>query len=179
MITPVFVSEVTAGDVRCGYAETFLGPITITVGADDTLLQLSYTAPPDAIRRDPALDALAAEIVDALSSDTDMAVRVCPQVSPFQLDILRAVSRVPRGTLASYSSIASMAGHPSAIRAAASAVARNPLPIIIPCHRIVPAGCTASPDRPLRNPRVLGNYTPRRELKAIILEKEGYFSQKK
>lgn len=51
--------------------------------------------------------------------------------------VLKTLHRVPYGKRLTYSELASSAGRPRAIRAAANAVAANPLPLIIPCHRIL------------------------------------------
>jgi O-6-methylguanine DNA methyltransferase len=55
----------------------------------------------------------------------------------FERDVLRALSRVPYGRAVSYGDLAAAAGRPHAYRAAGSVMARNPLPVILPCHRVV------------------------------------------
>lgn len=57
--------------------------------------------------------------------------------SPFFMDAWQALSKVAYGDTISYSELAVRAGRPHAIRAAASACAKNPLPLIIPCHRVI------------------------------------------
>jgi methylated-DNA-[protein]-cysteine S-methyltransferase len=57
----------------------------------------------------------------------------------FRRDVLRATARIPYGRTASYREVASRAGSPAAVRAAGSALAANPLPIVVPCHRVLPA----------------------------------------
>jgi len=57
--------------------------------------------------------------------------------SPFYKKVLGEVSKIPYGRTTSYSEIAQKLNNPKAARAVGSANARNPLPIIIPCHRIV------------------------------------------
>ena len=59
--------------------------------------------------------------------------------TPFQRAVLDAVSRVPFGGLASYGDIAGEVGRPGASRAVGAVNGRNPLPLVIPCHRIVGA----------------------------------------
>lgn len=58
-------------------------------------------------------------------------------VSPFRRSVLRQCRRIPYGKTASYRDLARAAGNPAASRAAGSAMARNPLPLVIPCHRVV------------------------------------------
>ncbi len=57
--------------------------------------------------------------------------------TPFSLQVLEEVRRVPYGETASYGDIARRAGRPRAARAVGRAVATNPLPLVIPCHRVV------------------------------------------
>jgi len=57
--------------------------------------------------------------------------------SEFQRKVLQATARVPYGAVTSYAGIASDIGQPSAVRAVAGALRRNPVPIVVPCHRIV------------------------------------------
>ncbi len=60
-------------------------------------------------------------------------------LTPFQKKVLRATRKVPYGRRETYSSIARGLGRPRAARAVGGALARNPLPIVIPCHRIIAA----------------------------------------
>lgn len=57
--------------------------------------------------------------------------------TPFQRSVLRALQMISYGKTISYDGLAELAGRPRAVRAAANAVANNPLPLIIPCHRVV------------------------------------------
>lgn len=54
----------------------------------------------------------------------------------FQRDVLRAVQEIPRGEVRPYAWIAARAGRPTAVRAVGTALARNPVPLLIPCHRV-------------------------------------------
>ena len=58
----------------------------------------------------------------------------------FRLDVLRATAQIPYGSTASYRDVATRAGNAGAVRAAGSALAHNPLPIVVPCHRVVKSG---------------------------------------
>jgi methylated-DNA-[protein]-cysteine S-methyltransferase len=78
----------------------------------------------------------------------------------FRREVLRAAARIPYGRTASYREIAGEAGSPRAFRAAGTALARNPLPILVPCHRVLPSGGG------------LGDYRGGAEAKAQLLRLE-------
>lgn len=59
--------------------------------------------------------------------------------TPFQLSVYRTVAAIPYGTVLSYLEVAAACGSPQGARAIGGAMARNPLPILIPCHRVVGA----------------------------------------
>jgi AraC family transcriptional regulator of adaptative response/methylated-DNA-[protein]-cysteine methyltransferase len=59
--------------------------------------------------------------------------------SNFRLQVWQALLRIPEGCLVSYQQLAGLAGHPTAVRAVASAVAANPVAWLIPCHRVIRA----------------------------------------
>jgi methylated-DNA-[protein]-cysteine S-methyltransferase len=58
----------------------------------------------------------------------------------FRREVLRATARIPYGRTASYREVATAAGSPAAVRAAGTALATNPLPILVPCHRVLRTG---------------------------------------
>jgi methylated-DNA-[protein]-cysteine S-methyltransferase len=59
--------------------------------------------------------------------------------SAFRKDVSRRLHRVPFGSTVTYCELASMSGHPGKARAVGNAVAANPVPVIVPCHRVVSA----------------------------------------
>jgi methylated-DNA-[protein]-cysteine S-methyltransferase len=61
-------------------------------------------------------------------------------VRAFRRKVLDATARIPYGETSSYRGVATAAGSPNAVRAAGSALARNPLPIVVPCHRVLRSG---------------------------------------
>ena len=61
-------------------------------------------------------------------------------VTPFQRRVLMAAARVPAGKVVSYGEIARRIGQPHGSRAVGQALGHNPIPIVIPCHRVVAAG---------------------------------------
>jgi O-6-methylguanine DNA methyltransferase len=58
-------------------------------------------------------------------------------VSGFQKRVLRAVLSIPRGETRSYRQIAEQIGDPRAYRAVGNALNKNPLPLVVPCHRVI------------------------------------------
>ncbi|MDO4534006.1 MAG: methylated-DNA--[protein]-cysteine S-methyltransferase [Coriobacteriia bacterium] len=88
-------------------------------------------------------------------------VPIAPRGSVFQNDVLRAVEHIPYGETRTYSEIAATIDRPGAARAVGSALSANPIPIIIPCHRVVPSGGG------------LGGYAYGPEMKRYLLNLEG------
>ena len=82
-------------------------------------------------------------------------------VRGFAGDVLRATARIPFGSVSSYREVATEAGSPNAYRAAGNALGSNPIPIVVPCHRVLHAGGG------------LGGYTGGLERKRYLLELEG------
>ena len=62
---------------------------------------------------------------------------LAPQGTPFQLAVWQALRRIPYGETVSYGAIAEAVGRPSASRAVGAANGANPLPIVVPCHRVI------------------------------------------
>ena len=60
-----------------------------------------------------------------------------PKGTPFQVAVLDALVQIPYGDTRSYRDIAISIGRPKAVRAVGAANGRNPLPIVIPCHRVI------------------------------------------
>ena len=68
---------------------------------------------------------------------TRFTVKLAPQGTPFQRAVWNAIADVPFGQTIAYAELADRAGYPGSARAAGAATGRNPLGIIVPCHRIV------------------------------------------
>jgi len=60
-----------------------------------------------------------------------------PQGTPFQLEVWRELARIPYGVTISYGELARRIEQPQAVRAVGAANGRNPLPIVLPCHRVI------------------------------------------
>ena len=82
-------------------------------------------------------------------------------MGPFQQKVLKATYRIPFGKVATYKDVATKAGAPKGSRAAGNALGANPIPIVVPCHRVVRAGGG------------LGGYTGGLQRKEFLLELEG------
>ncbi len=81
--------------------------------------------------------------------------------TPFQKKVWRAIAKIPWGETRSYAWLARHAGNPKAVRAAAAACGANPVPLIIPCHRVIASDGT------------IGGFTGGIDLKKKLLELEG------
>ena len=68
---------------------------------------------------------------------TEFDLPLAPEGTPFQLTVWNALREIPYGETRSYGDIAAHIGKPSASRAVGAANGRNPLPIVIPCHRVI------------------------------------------
>ena len=79
----------------------------------------------------------------------------------FRSRALHAVARIPYGKVKTYTEIAKEAGNPRAFRAAGTACGHNPIPLIVPCHRVVQSGGG------------IGNYGGGPEMKRALLDLEG------
>ena len=69
-------------------------------------------------------------------------LKMKPSGTPFQLSVLAALQEIPFGQTTTYRDIAESIGRPKAVRAVGAANGRNPLPIVIPCHRVIGADGT-------------------------------------
>jgi methylated-DNA-[protein]-cysteine S-methyltransferase len=70
---------------------------------------------------------------------THFSVALDPQGTPFQRSVWRQIAKVRFGRTLSYGELARRAGHPGSARAAGAATGRNPIGVIVPCHRIMGA----------------------------------------
>lgn len=68
---------------------------------------------------------------------TVFAVPLAPRGTPFQQRVWRVLRGIAAGSLMSYAEVARAIGQPNAMRAAGAAIGRNPLSVIVPCHRVV------------------------------------------
>jgi len=120
---------------------------------------------PDAETFGPRRKGAAADVADQLAAYAarDRQTFDLPLVAegtPFQHEVWKALAEVPFGTTTSYAALAEAVGRPGASRAIGGAVGRNPLLIVVPCHRV------------LRSDGQLGGFAAGTDLKAQLLALE-------
>ena len=90
-----------------------------------------------AIVEDHSATAPLVEPLFQLGQTPHIPIHVLLRGTNFQLKVWEALLRIPPGSASSYEDLATRIGHPRAARAVSSAVARNPIPVLIPCHRVI------------------------------------------
>lgn len=130
---------------------------------DAVLAELSERVSPRVLRAPERTDAVRHQLDDyfagrrrAFDTPVDWSL-----VRGFAAGVLRATARVPFGSVTTYREVAEAAGSPRAYRAAGNALGSNPVPIVVPCHRVLHAGGG------------LGGYTGGLERKRHLLRLEG------
>ena len=126
------------------YLDTPIGELLLA-GDIDALSLVGF--PEGAMRREPEPDWIYnekpfAEAIRQLNEyfagerqDFDLPLRL--DGTEFQLLVLQELRRIPYGETASYRDVAERIGRPKAMRAVGAANGRNPIPIIVPCHRVI------------------------------------------
>jgi methylated-DNA-[protein]-cysteine S-methyltransferase len=156
--TPVgdlLVAATPRGVVRISYLDWF--------PEDETLADLSKRVSPRLVEAPERLDALRRELDEYFEGDRrrfDLPVDRS-LLGPFAKKVLGRTSKIPYGKVSTYAEVAAAAGSPRASRAAGNALARNPIPIVIPCHRV------------LRSGGGMGGYAGGLDRKARLLALEG------
>jgi methylated-DNA-[protein]-cysteine S-methyltransferase len=161
-------------DVAWAVEDTPIGPLTlaattsgvvkIAFGADESALaELAATVSPRLVRLPRRLDGLRRELDEYFAGRRrDFDVGLDRSLSHgYRLAVLEELSRVPFGETVTYKDLAQRTGHPKASRAVGTAMATNPIPIVVPCHRV------------LRTGGALGGYGGGLDTKAWLLRHEG------
>jgi len=114
------------------------GPLTLTEEAG-ALARIGFEDG-GAADRTPLLERAARQLEEYFAGRRrEFDLPLAPAGTPFQREVWRALQRIPYGETRSYGEVAAMVGRPRACRAVGMADNRNPLPIVIPCHRVVGA----------------------------------------
>jgi methylated-DNA-[protein]-cysteine S-methyltransferase len=132
-------------------------------GDDEVLASLAEQVSPRMLRTERGLDTVRREL-DEYFAGSRSAFDVPLDLTlthGFRHEVLEHLRSVAFGTTVSYSNLAEMSGRPRAVRAAASACANNPVPIVVPCHRVV------------RSDGSLGGYLGGLDAKRTLLALEG------
>jgi len=152
-VGPLLLAATEKGLVRVAYA---------TEGHDAVLGQLADRISPRVLRAPARLDEVAQEIEEYFAGQRfafDLTLDF--QLSQgFRRTVLSHLPRIGYGTTATYAAVAAAAGNPKAVRAVGTACARNPLPVVVPCHRVV------------RTDGTLGQYVGGTEAKKALLSLE-------
>jgi methylated-DNA-[protein]-cysteine S-methyltransferase len=124
-------------------AQTALGPVALTavagaITALDILPAGTATSPGPA---PPLLSTAFAQLRQYLDGGRQaFDLPLAPAGTTFQRKVWTLLTQIPHGTTATYGDIAAQAGQPGAARAVGGACHHNPIPVFIPCHRVVAAG---------------------------------------
>lgn len=128
------------------WRESPIGPLG--VGEEDgavTLILFAGQQPPEGYREGetPLLEEAWAQLERYFAGELrQFSLPLAPAGTPFQQAVWRALEEIPYGETRSYGEIAGQVGRPKASRAVGAANHRNPIPIVIPCHRVIGAGGT-------------------------------------
>jgi methylated-DNA-[protein]-cysteine S-methyltransferase len=126
------------------YLDTPIGELLLA-GEGDALSMIGF--PKGSMRRDPGPDWIyneeplekvrlqLAEYFSGERKDFDLPLKL--HGTEFQVSVLEALLEIPYGETTSYGAIAKQIGRPKAVRAVGAANGRNPIPIIVPCHRVI------------------------------------------
>ena len=151
---PLLVAATRRGLVRLAYPDEDRDDVLSGLAAKVSPRVLESPARLEAVRR--RLDEYFEREVRDFDFDVDFAL-----TSGFVRKVLRATAKIPYGELSTYRLVATRAGSPRASRAAGNALGSNPIPIVVPCHRVVHTGGG------------LGGYTGGLERKEFLLKLEG------
>jgi methylated-DNA-[protein]-cysteine S-methyltransferase len=152
---PLVVAATRRGLVRVAYTES---------AADaDVLEELARKVSPRMLEAPARLDPVRRELDEYFEGRrTDFEVPIDWALTRgFTSRVLQATARIAFGSTSTYANVASQAGSPRAVRAAGNALGANPLPVVVPCHRV------------LRTGGALGGYTGGLERKEYLLRLEG------
>ncbi len=129
-VGPLLLAATEQGLVRVAYASQ---------GHDAALAQLATLVSPRILRAPGRLDPVARELEEYFARRRRVfAVPLDLRLATgFRRSVLAHLQQIPYGGTESYAQVAAAAGSPRAVRAAGTACALNPVPIVVPCHRVV------------------------------------------
>jgi methylated-DNA-[protein]-cysteine S-methyltransferase len=128
---PLVLAATPAGLVRIGFVAT--------EGEEGILADISRRVSPRVLRSPGRLDKAAQQVEEFLAgrrAGFELALDLS-LATGFRGEVVRALNRIGYGTTATYGEVAAWLDNPGAVRAVGTACARNPLPLVLPCHRVV------------------------------------------
>ena len=152
---PLVVAATPKGLVRVSYTEFR--------GEEEVLEELARRVSPRVLEAPAKLDPVRRELdeyFEGRRQDFDVPID-WSHLAGFTRKVLRATASIPFGDVSTYAGVAEAAGSPRAVRAAGNALGANPMPVVVPCHRVLRTGGT------------LGGYTGGLERKEFLLRLEG------
>ena len=122
-----------------GYLQTPIGRIRFVLNKDRQLVRIDLNVPPPSeIRNVSLFENVFTQFSEYFEGTRrDFTLPFCLNGRAFEMRVWKALMQIPYGETRSYGEIAAACGNPKAARAVGQAVHRNPLPIIVPCHRVV------------------------------------------
>ena len=151
------------GDIWMAVTDKGLIKVSFSQDENSFVTEVHARTRTDVLPSSEKLARIIAELTEYFSgarSRFDFAVDLS-QVTPFQRRVLQAAANIPMGQVITYGELAGRIGQPKASRAVGQALGRNPVPVVIPCHRIVGGGGG------------IGGYTGGLHVKRKLLELEG------
>ena len=129
------------GHILIGRSEDGIAVVEYLHGGDTLRAsRLAHVEGVEAVPGGPELERLERELLDYIAGRRralDWALDWRLARSDFERAVLEATAAIPYGAVASYAGVARRIGKPSAVRAVAQALRWNPLPIVVPCHRVI------------------------------------------
>lgn len=155
--------DTAAGSLLLAATDAGLVRVAFAVeGHDAVLARLAERVSPRVLRAPARLDAVAREVEEYFagrrhSFDVPLDLRLA---TGFRREVVQELRAIPYARTASYAAVAAATGRPRAVRAVGTACATNPLPIVVPCHRVV------------RSDGSTGQYLGGPEVKTMLLAME-------
>jgi methylated-DNA-[protein]-cysteine S-methyltransferase len=119
--------------------ETPIGPLLLTA-EDGRLSGVAFADSAEARSSEPVLLEAEAQLRAYFDGERErFELPLAPRGTPFQVSVWEALLEIPYGSTTTYSELAAAIGRPSACRAVGAANGRNPLAVIVPCHRVIGA----------------------------------------
>jgi methylated-DNA-[protein]-cysteine S-methyltransferase len=156
---PLLLAQTKKGLVRVGLPNQDQDELLVDLAERVSPRVLEAPAELDAVRRE--LDLYFEGKLERFDLPLDWSLS-----DGFRLRVQRAIARIPYGQTRSYTEVATKAGNERAVRAAGTACGSNPIPLVVPCHRV------------LRTGGALGGYGGGLPMKRALLEMEGVLDKR-